>query len=194
MLGPVLLLMMTAAAGAQEFEIQPGPDSRFALEVFKTGLFSGKKHLFLFERFRGRLDYDAAAPERSKITFTIDSGSIVCKDTWVSEKDLVKVTGEATGSGMLDVARHPTMQFVSEKILRRPGGGYDVTGTLAIRGNGQPVTVVVSMKPNGARLEFTGKAEVRMKDYGLKPPSAALGAIGTKNEMQVDFAFAARAK
>jgi hypothetical protein len=26
-----------------------------------------------------------------------------------------------------------------------------------------------------------------MTDYGLKPPKAALGAIGTKDEMRLDF-------
>lgn len=189
------LIMIGSALGAQEFEIRPSPYSRFALEVAKTGLLSGKKHLFLFERFQGKLQYDAAAPERSKVDFTIESASIVCKDTWVSAKDLVKVAEEATGPNMLDVAKHPALRFVSTGVTRRPGGGYDVAGTLTIKGTGQPVTVTVSLKPAGDKaLEFTGKAEVRMKDYGLKPPSAALGAVGTKNEMQVEFAFTARAK
>lgn len=136
-------------------------------------------------------------PELSKVGFSIESASIACKDTWVSAKDLVKVTEEATGPNMLDVSKHPSLRFVSTGVTRRPGGGFDIAGTLTIKGNCQPVTVVVSLKPAGDKeLEFTGKAEVRMKDYGLKPPSAALGAVGTKNEMQVkvEFVFTARAK
>ena len=34
---------------------------------------------------------------------------------------------------------------------------------------------------------MAGRAVVRLKDYALKPPSAALGTIGTKNEMTVEF-------
>jgi hypothetical protein len=31
-----------------------------------------------------------------------------------------------------------------------------------------------------------------MTDYGLKPPGAALGLIGTKNEMRVEFKLRAK--
>jgi hypothetical protein len=31
-----------------------------------------------------------------------------------------------------------------------------------------------------------------LQDYGLKPPGAALGLIGTKNEMNLEFVLLAR--
>jgi hypothetical protein len=41
-------------------------------------------------------------------------------------------------------------------------------------------------------MSIAGSGEVKLRDYGLKPPSAALGAIGTKNEMAVSFRLTAR--
>jgi hypothetical protein len=41
-------------------------------------------------------------------------------------------------------------------------------------------------------LMFRGTARVLLTDYGLKPPAAPLGAIGTKNEMEFSFSLELR--
>jgi polyisoprenoid-binding protein YceI len=193
MMARAVFVMSASMAFAQEFEIRPDRASRFALVVSKTGLLSGKKHLFVFERFQGRLAYDPVGPERSRVDFSVESPSIVCKDNWLSTGSFRKVTAEATGPKMLDVSRHPTMRFTSTGVTRRADGSFDVAGTLTIKDVGRAVSVHVTLKPNGDKgLDLTGSAEVRMKDYGLEPPSAAFGTVGTKNEMQVEFAFTAR--
>ena len=192
----VLLLLMTVlatgvSAETTAYEIRPAPESRFALEVFKTGLMNGKKHLFLFERFKGKLLYDRQAPENSKVELTIESASAVCKDTWVSPKDLKKVQEHALKE-MLAAHKYPEIRFVSQKIRRTSEGTFDAQGALTIREIDKPVTVSVTMKPSSTEaLSLIGKAQVRMKDYGLNPPSAALGLIGAKDEMQVEFAVSA---
>jgi polyisoprenoid-binding protein YceI len=183
------LIVALAAAGlapAQTYDIRPAPDSRFALEVAKTGLLSGKKHLFLFDRYQGTLHFDAAAPEKSRVELSIESASIECKDNWVSAEDLKKVMAMAIGPEMLEVSKHPHIRFVSSSVAKS-GEGYSVQGELTIKGVAKPVTVAVSMSPRGDGLVFKGKAEVKLRDYGLKPPGAAFGVVGTKNEMQVDF-------
>jgi polyisoprenoid-binding protein YceI len=89
---------------------------------------------------------------------------------------------------MLDIAHHPRIRFASGKIARKDQAVFEVTGDLTIRGVSKPalVTVTASAESNG-RLRLAGNSEVRLKDYGLKPPSAVLGAIGTKNEMSLTF-------
>jgi polyisoprenoid-binding protein YceI len=64
-----------------------------------------------------------------------------------------------------------------------------VDGTLEIHGIAKPVTVHTSVEqdPSGGVRTLVGHAVVRLRDYGLKPPSAVLGAIGTQNEMTVEF-------
>jgi polyisoprenoid-binding protein YceI len=185
------LLLFRLAAQTSLYEIKPGPDSRFALEIHKTGLMSGKKHLFLFERYAGAIHYNPAAPESSRIEVNVEAGSFVVKDDWVSASQAKSIREEAEGRNGLEVAKHSTIRFVSSSVARA-GEGFTVQGTLAIRGIEKPVTVNVAMKPGEAgTLRFEGKAEVRLKDYGIKPPTAALGAIGTRNEMAVTFTLIA---
>jgi hypothetical protein len=59
-------------------------------------------------------------------------------------------------------------------------------GTLSLRGIAKPNVITVVPAADGSP-RFEGSAIVRLTDYGLKPPSAALGAIGTKNEMMFTF-------
>lgn len=182
---------LSLAAQPATYDIKPGTGNRFALEVFKTGLLSGKKHLFLFERYQGTLQYDPQAPERSTVDLTVETASIVLKDDWVKPGQAKDIHELTVGKDMLDIARHPQIRFVSKQITRS-GSGFLAQGDLTIRSQAKPVTVTVTLKGAPPALELAGTAEVKLKDYGLKPPSAALGAIGTRNEMAVSFAVSAR--
>lgn len=185
-------LAVSLSAQTALYEIKPGPDSRFALEIYKTGFMSGKKHLLLFERFAGALNYNAAAPEVSRLDLNVESASFTVKDDWVSASQAKSIREEAAGKNGLEVTKYPQIRFVASSIAKS-GDGFTVQGTLTIRGVDKPVTVAVSMKPEpaGGALRFEGKAEVKLKDYGIKPPTAALGAVGTKNEMAVSFSLIA---
>jgi polyisoprenoid-binding protein YceI len=68
---------------------------------------------------------------------------------------------------------------------------YAVSGALTIRGITRPVVVDVKMRKAGD-LRFDGRAVVKLSDYGLKPPTAVLGTIGTKDEMTLVFALSAK--
>ena len=181
---------LALGGGGATYTIRPAAGTRFVLTVEKTGLMSGKKHLFLFERYRGTLVYDGAAPERSRVELAIDSSSAVCQDTWVSEKDLKKIQKYAL-EDMLAAARYPELHFTSTAIARKDENSYEVQGMLTIRGTAKPANVMVTLHGGADSISsISGSAVVRMKDYGLKPPSAALGTIGTKSEMKVDFQLA----
>jgi polyisoprenoid-binding protein YceI len=173
--------LLALAGGTMEYDLGPLEGNHFSLTVEKTGLLRGKKHLFEFERYHGRLVYDPQAPERSAVQFVVEGRSAVLKDDWVSDKDRKKILRVAFEE-MMEVDKHPELRFSSTRILRN-GSAFDVEGMLEIRGVARPVTV-------GAKLEegvLTGRAAVRMKEYGLKPPTALLGTIGTKDEMTVEF-------
>jgi polyisoprenoid-binding protein YceI len=188
------LLLAPALAETQEttvYEFAPSPQGRFALEVFKSGIWNGKKHLFLFTNYRGSLRYDRAAPENSRVELKVEGTSAACQDTWVSPSDLQKVQAKALE--MMDVAKHPQLLFTSQRIVPLGGDRFRVDGLLNIRGISKPVSVDVTLSgQDGEVLTFKGSAEVRLQDYGLKPPGAALGLIGTKNEMNLEFVLLAR--
>ena len=50
----------------------------FALEVFKSKLWEGRKHTFPFDRFSGLLVFDRERPERSSVRFVVESASAQC--------------------------------------------------------------------------------------------------------------------
>ena len=165
-------------------------DARFALEVGKTGLMSGKKHVFEFSRYSGEVLYNASEPEQSRVYFTAESASIECKDDWGGDKQQKKVEDYALDT-MLAAGKFPELRFDSTRITQKTETEFEVTGTLTIRDVSQPVVVKVSLETeSGNRILFTGQSIIKMKDYGLKPPKAALGLIGTKNEMLVLFRLA----
>lgn len=176
----------------QIYAVAPREGARFALTVEKTGLMRGKKHLFLFDRYEGKVSFDAANPAASTVQLRIDSRSLVCKDDWVSAKDLANIQKTAL-EDMLDAAHHPSMTFASTSIRALGESSYEVQGNLTIRGRSKPVTVSVRVEGRD-RPEWTvnGSAAIRITDYGLKPPSAVLGAIGTKDEMTLAFTLLAR--
>jgi polyisoprenoid-binding protein YceI len=177
------LAVLPLLAASVAYDIGPAAGNRLALEVYKTGLWSGRKHSFTFERYHGSLLYDAAAPERSQVRFNVEAGSIALHDAWVNEKDRAKIVKFALAE-MLQADRYPELVFSSTRIAAAAPGHFEVRGTLAMRGTVKPVTVQVTFKPD---FSIEGSATLRMTDWGMKPPSAALGTIGTRDEMNVTF-------
>lgn len=183
----LLGLLSVSAIFADNFEIRPAEAARLALTVEKTGLYRGKKHLFLFREYQGRLEFDPQKPEASKIQLNIDSRSLICKDDWLSADDLKNVQ-EVALNDMLAAQRYPEMTFSGQSIKAVGADRFEVQGVLTIRGIAKPVLVQVQLQSTGPEaLRLEGSAVVKLKDYNLKPPSALLGLIGTKNEMTLDF-------
>src|SRR3569833_1000189 len=89
---PMALRLIAAPA---VLEIRPAPSNEFVLEVAKTGLYNGKFHRFVFNRYRGRLQLQPDVPEKTQVEFVIESASAVCTDTWVDAKDLKKIESYA---------------------------------------------------------------------------------------------------
>ena len=180
------------AAEPESYAILPSANARFALEVHKSGLMSGKKHVFLFERYEGQLSYDPSRPETSRVRLVVQAASAVCQDTWVKAAQRNDIEQYAR-EDMLRVGRYPEIVFESREIRPAGSGRYKVAGDLTIRGIARPVTVDVEMKMEDRRLRFTGDAVVNLNDYGIMPRRAALGMIGTKSEMDVRFDLEAAA-
>src|SRR5713101_2014743 len=189
----LLVLLLAARVGSAEaglYEIHQGDQARMELTVEKSGLLSGKKHLFTFSRYEGRLLFDRKRPEASTITLSIESNSVSCHDAWLSMKDLRKVQEYAL-KDMLAADRYPQIIFRSVAIKKIDDSQYE-QGTLTIRDISRPAVVMVSLRAgsNGV-LPVEGESRLRLTDFGLKPPTAALGTIGTKNEMSFHFVLTA---
>lgn len=189
----LVLLIPLLAQAAGEFEIAPAEGNRFRLTVTKTGLFSGKKHLFDFGMYQGLIRYDQNDLTKSSVQIEVVAKSFTLRDEWVSEKDRRKIA-DFTNKEMLDTGRYPAIRFVSVSA-EATGERIRVNGNLTIQTITKPV--VVWVRPRGSAAEgivFEGQARFRMTEFGLKPPTAALGAIGTKDEVELFFTLKTRAR
>jgi polyisoprenoid-binding protein YceI len=190
-----ILMLATAgwaSATATVYDLHPVSGAVVELIVEKTGLLSGKKHLFTFSRYQGVLTLDRDAQEMSSATFSLDSSTILCRDTWLGAGNLRKVQEYAL-KDMLAVERYPKISFRSMGI-RKSGDRFEAQGMLTIRDVSKPVTLTVSLTNTAEGMPvLEGNSRIRLTDFGLKPPTAALGAIGTKNEMMFHFVLPAEA-
>lgn len=170
------------------YQIRPSEESTFTLEVSKTGLMAGKKHVLFFEQYAGEVDYDPQHPENSKVRLTVEARSATCKDAWVKKKEQRKKILDAAVNDMMAAGQYPQLTFASTRIGGKSKGQYEIQGNLTVRGIVKPIIFVAAAKPSGIdRLEIDGDAQINLKDYGLTPPSGMLGLIGTKSKMTLRF-------
>ena len=182
---------MTPAA-AEIYRLAPADGAEIRLKVYKTGFMRGKVHDFVFKRYSGEIDFDVSNPENSSVKIAIEADGMVCEDTWVNAGNLVKIEREGKEK-ILQAARYPHILFRSTEVRPQANGSFAVSGLLTIRNRAEAVRVEAVMSAGGSgELRFDGSAAVALRDYGLKPPSAAFGAVGTKNEMDVSFRLTAR--
>ena len=185
-----LFLPWVLAAQMVTYNIRPAQGSRFALEVFKSKLWEGRKHTFIFDRFSGVLAFDHERPERSTVRLVIESGSARCVDDWVKPSQ-IKDIERAAVQDIMAAARYAEITFESTAITTTTSPDkYEVLGMLTIRGQAKPVTLAVKASPREDGIWVEGSGRVRLSEFGLKPPRGIVGVslfIGTKDEMNVAF-------
>ena len=182
---------------AEEFsryEVRPANGSTLALKIFRKGLLAGERHVLYFEKFFGEVEYNQQQPERSRLRFVIESRSVTCHDDWLTSRQRKEVVSFALDK-MLVAHRYPEIKFSSTFTIKQAANQYEMRGDLTIRGMTRPLILHVATKLGAEQLEVDGEAVIRMKDYGMKPPSALLGLSGTKGKMRLRFlVWAERAK
>jgi polyisoprenoid-binding protein YceI len=179
-------MALAIPAGAGELRIHP-EGLPLRLEVQKTGLWSGRKHQFEFPRYEGRVEFDPSHPARSRVELVVQATEFRLLDTWVSEKDRKKIEDFTRSREMLDVARYPTIEFRSTAVEPLGGDRYRMGGQLQIRGISKPIQFEVHADRDDSGSLVEGRSLIRMSEFGLKPPSAALGLIGTKDDLSLEF-------
>jgi polyisoprenoid-binding protein YceI len=175
------------------YDVRPAEGSRFALEVFKSKLWEGRKHTFVFDRFSGALSFNHEQPESSTVRFVVESASARCVDDWVKSHQLKDIE-KAAIQGTMAAAQFPEITFHSTTIKAKSSGQYEVRGLLTIRDQTKPVALIVKATPREGGIWVEGSGQIRLSDFGLKPPRGVAGVslfIGTKDEMTVQFALLA---
>lgn len=113
-----------------------------------------------FQKFSGQIDY-AGAPEKSRVSVTIDTTSITVDDP--------KLTEHLKTADFFDVAKYPQATFVSTEI--KPGGekgaSHTITGNLTLHGVTKAVTfpATINVTPDVANVD--ANFSINRKDFGI---------------------------
>lgn len=116
-----------------------------------------------FKAFSGSIDI-ADTPETSAVTVSIDAASI---DTGVEDRD-----NHLRSADFLDAENHPTLDYASSAV-RQVTGGYEMDGTLTIRGVTRPVTLelqysgVVADPWGNEKAIFSATTKINREDFDL---------------------------
>ena len=136
--------------------------SRVTFTVTKWG-FAEVEGRFL--DFAGKLLYDAAHPERSRVDWRVRIASV---ETGAANRDKA-----LQGTEYFDASNHPEMQFVSDRVRQLRAGQLEVQGRLTIRGRSRPLTLQVAcggthVVPGEGTFEiFQTEFTVDRYDYGV---------------------------
>lgn len=179
----VLLMATLPSLASAPRKLALGEDARFELVVEKTGLMKGKRHVFSFPKLEGSVTFDPPL-----VDLAVEARPAVLHDDWVSEKDRRRILEFTHSPAMLDTGRHPRITFRSSQVNELGDGRYQVRGLLTLRGLSREVEAAVIRRGQ----QFTGNAVFPMSRFGMEPPKAALGAVGTRDEVSVQFTLIAQ--
>jgi polyisoprenoid-binding protein YceI len=127
-----------------------------------------------FTKVSGTVELDEKDITKSSVNATIDATSV---DTRVQTRD-----EDLRSDHFFDVAKYPTLTFVSKKITRAADGKTQMTGDLTMRGVTREVTFDLDgpsdpIKDSGGGMKRGASATgtVKRSDFGINGAKTAVG-------------------
>lgn len=161
-LATALLLLLPTLSFASTWNIDPS-HSNVGFKVRHLMVSNVKG---VFGTVAGVVNVDEQDVTRSTVSATIDAASI---DTGVAKRD-----AHLKSEDFFDVARFPTMTFVSTSVARAGEGRLKVTGDLTLRGVTRSVVLdvegpsPVAKDPMGnLRWGASAETKINRKDFGI---------------------------
>jgi polyisoprenoid-binding protein YceI len=194
------LLLLPMNGGAQNrhtiYKIVAA-ESNLWVYVAKAGLFSAlaHNHEIGVRSFSGSVTVPDS-PRGSALTLDIEAKSLVVLDKKVSEEDRTKIFNSMHDE-VLESAKHPRIAFKSVSISDiKPTGEnayrFTLNGDLSLRGVTKRIAVPVTATITPQQLKAIGKYTLKQTEFGIKPYSAAGGAVKVKDDVVVNFAIVAK--
>jgi polyisoprenoid-binding protein YceI len=158
----LLALIIPAVAAASTWNIDPDHSNiQFKVRHLMVSNVKG-----VFGKVQGVINIDDKDITKSNVSVTIDTESI---NTGVVKRD-----ADLKSPNFFDVAKYPTMTFVSRKVTRNGKGKLKVAGNLTIHGVTREVVLDVEGPSSEAkdpwgniRLGASAATKLNRKDYGL---------------------------
>ena len=152
---------------------------------FKDGLLARLAHDLKLQVERFSIEVDDVT-HQIKATFDPSSIQVVCAQvdgrddpSTLSKGDKKKIYDNVT-KDVLRIRKHPEIRFDSTNVVER-GEGFAVEGTLQMHGKSR--SIQASVRADGDR--WVSEIRVHQPDFGIKPYTAALGALKVKPDVVV---------
>ena len=179
----LLLSAGTALAAATTWQIDPA----HAFVEFKVRHLMVSSVKGVFTKVEGAVVADEADLSTATLKVTIDTASV---DTNIAKRD-----EHLRSPDFFDVAKFPTMTFVSKKVELNGSKGGKVIGDLTIRGVTREVTLdVAEFTPaikdpwGNQRRGATATATINRKDFGLTWNAALeAGGVAVGDEVKISI-------
>ena len=136
-----------------------------------------------FRQYSGKIFYDPDHPERSHVQMIVQAESI---DTRDEGRDRA-----LRSDNFFDVARYPTLSFVSTSIAPKQNGMLDVAGDLTIHGVTKHITIPVhflgtkQMQGWGDFIGFNTEFTIDRTEFGVNGGSSWAGILGKEVEIHL---------
>ena len=152
----VLAQACAPAAAAANWRIDPTRTQiAFAIDAVGYPRTRGQ-----FRQFTGRISLDFARPEKSAVSFHVQSQSVDAGST--SFDDYLR------SDAFLNSSRFPSIDFVSSSVAKVDDHTVRVTGQLTLLGVTHPLTVDVAVKrESGGGVAFLAKTDINRLEYGM---------------------------
>ncbi len=179
------------AQGVRTYAID-GKKSVLAVQVFKAGAAAALAHDHVIHAtaMSGSITVDAANPSLAKVEVTVPTKSLVNDDpkvrkqygvvTDISDDDKATVLEHMQAEGQLDIAKFPTITFVSTSAT---GSGNKLTlnGRLTLHGVTKDISLPIEATIKGNTIDGKGSVKLNTSDFGIQPYSAFFGAVKNKD-------------
>lgn len=119
-----------------------------------------------FTRVDGEIDYEPAAPDRTKVAARVATASLTTGEPLMDET--------LKGSDFFNVSSFPRMSFVSRSVRATGTHTAVMNGDMTVNGITRPVNFSVSIAPEqsaatyrGKELEFVARTHVRRSAFNM---------------------------
>jgi polyisoprenoid-binding protein YceI len=105
----------------------------------------------------------------------------------------VSTRGNLVSAALLDGEQYPTIRLRATDV-RATGEAYDVGVEVTLKGATYALRVPVTVKRQEGAVIASGEFPLKQTQLGLKPFTAAMGALVVLDDMRVRFDITARAR
>jgi polyisoprenoid-binding protein YceI len=159
-------------------------DRAHASLIFRVNHLGFSNYTARFKRFDANLQFDPANLAASKVVASVDVDSL---ETDFPDPAKLDFNAKLKGSGWLDVARFPRMEFESRQIDVTGVNTLRIHGDLTLHGVTRPIVLEATfnggyaghpMDPN-ARIGFSAQGTLKRSEfgiaYGIPAPGTTMG-------------------